>query len=66
MEQKLYSATEFQDMIKFLTAQRPIASVKEPKNIQPLQGESSYLLDIKPPVRDIASYVAIMEGGDPS
>jgi len=66
IEQKLYSATEFQDMIKFLIAQRPVASVKESKNIQPLRAESTDLLDIKPPVRDIAPYMAIMKGGDPS
>lgn len=66
MDQKLYSASEFQDMIKFLIAQRPIKSVEKPKNIRSLHDETSYLLDIKPPVRDIAPYMAIMEGGDPS
>ena len=66
IEQKLYSATEFQDMVKFLIAQRPHASNKEPKDIQPLHDESSYLMNIKPPVRDIAPYMAIMGGGDPS
>lgn len=66
MDQKLYSASEFQDMVEFLIAQRPITSVKKPKDIQPLNGETSYLLDIKPPIRDIAPYMAIMEGGDPS
>lgn len=66
MEQKLFSASEFHDMIKYLIAQRPNASVMKPKNIQPLHGETSYLLDIKPPVRDIEPYMAIMEGGDPS
>jgi len=65
IEKKLYSASEFQDMIEFLIAQRPITSVKEPKSIQPLHGESSYLLDIKPPVRDMAPYIVIMEGGEP-
>ena len=66
IEQKLYSANDFQDMIKFLITQRPKNFVKKPTNIQPLHNESSELLDIKPPIRDIAPYMAIMEGGDPS
>ena len=67
MEQRLYSATEFQDMIKFLIAQRPSGPVSRPKkDIKPLHGESSQVLDIKPPVRDISPYMAILEGGDPS
>lgn len=63
---KLYSAAEFHDMVKHLMVQRPIESVKVEKNIQPLHEESSYLLEIKPTVRDISPYIMIMKGGDPS
>ena len=66
MERKLYSASEFQDVIKFLISQRPHISLEKPKDITPLHDETNYLLDIKPVVRDIAEYLAIMEGGDPS
>lgn len=66
VEQKLYSANEFHDMVKFIIAQGPIKSVEKPSNIQPLHSESSDLLDMKPPIRDISPYMAIMEGSDPS
>lgn len=66
VEQKLYSATEFRDMIKFLMTQDPATSVEEPKDIQLLHSESSHVLDIKPPIRDISPYLTIMKGDDPS
>lgn len=66
VKQKLYSASEFQDMTKYLMAQRPVKTVKPVQEIQALHHESSYLLDIKPPTRDLTKYMEIMEGGDSS
>src|SRR5699024_1551551 len=67
VEQQLYSATEFRDMVKFLITQEPVLPEETPeKDIQPLHSESSEVLDIKLPVRDISIYTSIMGGGDPS
>lgn len=66
IKQNLYSASECQDMIKYMMAQRPEAAISSPKKIRALHHESSYLLDMKPPTRDLSTYMAIMEGGDPS
>lgn len=66
-KQKLYSASEFQDMTRHLMAQRPADTIDEATmEIQPLHPESSYVLDIKLPTRDLSKYMEIMEGGDPS
>lgn len=66
IEQKLYSATEFKDMINYLISQRSITPINKVnvKDIQPLHDESSYIFEIKPPIRDISPYVSIMEGVD--
>lgn len=66
VEQQLYSATEFRDMIKFLMTQEPVFPEVTPKDIQPLHSESSQVLDIKLPVRDISIYASIMDGGESS
>lgn len=67
-KQNLFSATEYRDMMKYLVSLQPQDQVKttQPKEIQPVHSEASYLLNIKPPVRDIGPYMEIMEGGDPS
>lgn len=66
VKQNFYSASEFQDMINHLIAQRPVEAPKPVSKIQALHHESSYLLDVKPPTRDLSVYMEIMEGGDSS
>lgn len=67
MKQKLYSASEFQDMIKHLMKQNVVGPApKVEKEVQALHPESSYLLSIKPRTRDLSAYMQIMEGGGSS
>lgn len=64
-KQKLYSASEFQDMIHFLTGQKQ-EKKKTPnrKELQPLHTVSSSALAAKPAVRDMKDYIQILEGAD--
>ncbi|MFB4166204.1 hypothetical protein ACE1TI_21050 [Alteribacillus sp. JSM 102045] len=66
IKRKLYSASEFHDMVKHLMVQHPVEATKPVDKIQALHQESSYLLDMKPPTRDLSIYMDIMEGGDSS
>lgn len=67
VKQKLYSASEFHDMVRHLmVVQHPVEETKPVNKIQALHQESSYLLDIKPPTRDLSIYMDIMKGGDSS
>lgn len=53
-------------MTNYLMTQRPRELIKQKKEIQTLHHESAYILEIKPPTRDLSQYIEIMEGGDPS
>ena len=67
VEKRLFSASELKDMILFLTESaqhEPIEMFEEsPAKIKPLDEQLNDILEIKPSIRSLETYLPFLEGG---
>jgi hypothetical protein len=63
MKRKLYSASEFSDVIHYVKRQRQVnMDPLNKENVQPLDALDSSVLHTKPATRDVNEYVSILRG----
>jgi len=67
VEKRLFSGSELKDMIQFLTESAQHETIEffeeSPAKIKPLDEQLNDILEIKPSIRSLETYLPFLEGG---